>query len=1317
MAGPFQHWAIVLREGEGVRSVRRILLIVGSLGALLVIGALLFLRTAQFQALLHAYLVSSLNATLPGDVSLGRVEGSVWQDLQLTDFIVRYEEKDVVRIPRLTVRYALRSLLTGQVHITHIDVHEPVVRLVQDAAGNWNLVKALVPDATQAAGTHKDNTPGAGVGMDVVLNAFSIHNATIEIALAERAAASPYRLHDMTLEAHAGLEGERLHAVLDRFAVTIAAAPLPPLNIVASAAIHGGLDKLSIDIPHVSITSAHSQLQFAGQVKDLNAMALDGTLSIQKLAAADLAAVVPGWPVQDDISGEVRVTGTLADMHTDVTLAVADAALTLNTQADLSQSVPSYAGTMAFSRFDMAKLLGDAALAGIFEGSLEVAGQGADLAVLTGATALQVQALRVGAWHVGDVGLHGTLKQQVGEINGTIVAESGQANWSAAIQLADELAYTFKLVVDHLDLQKTVPGVPAGNEAQADTRTVMTSDLNLSGTVQGKGMDPSSMDVRAVFDIAPSSIGPIAIYTGRLDASVADGKVDIADVRLKAQGASVTMQGELGTTLEDAGRLSYQLNVTDFSPWLALADQKGTGRLTLAGEAEGNLADLHVTGALQTQSVALEGYALSQGTVEYNLTGVGREWPQGRIQAELAGLNAGIALQSVDAQLEFTSENAPDAPDAPDAPGIQMTVHATDTASRHHHLDTRMTQSPDQLTVSVNALALALPGGVWELVQPASVLQRQGEIAVNAVQLRNGDQRIFLDGRVSTKGAQDFQVRLEEFAVAGLRPLISDMPNMPAVSGVLSTHMRLSGTAQTPIIKGNLNIDTLKVEQLLEQPSTGLSASFAYQDKRATLDLTFEQDAQHSLQVSGTLPLSLHWQAGQAGQAGLTTEILGDMDARAWSSGLSLAFLNALSGEGVSDIAGELSVDMRVRGPLEDPFPQGTVTLRNGRVAVSPLGIEISDMTLALVTDPETIRIEELSAVSGKGKIEGQGALRLLNYVPQDIDVALTVDTWPAIHTGRYEAEVGADVRIHGALTAPHVSGRVEVLRAALRPDLAFLDSRPINRDETILIIPVGETASSLAEQYAAEQAAENRAAHNTTLDLTVRVQRDTRIKHANASIDLAGEVKVTKEPGAEPRLVGDIEVVRGWAGFQGRRFTLDGGKVRFTGGKETNPTLDIVAQYQAPEHVVEAVVRGTAREPTLVLRSDPKLEQADILAVLLFGKPASALDQGEKLDLEKQALAITGGYAAAKIGESVSQALGLEKLGVGLQNLDIVDRTVGFGLALTKGLHVSVAQDLTKKGERKVSLEYQLSPHWQIDTSSSSGGASEAHISWQKKY
>ncbi len=1285
-----------------MRYVWRVALIVGGLGALLIIGALLFVRTAQFQHLLHDRLVSTLNTALPGEVSLGGLDGSVWRGLRLTDLVVRYAEEEVVRIPRLTVGYALRPLLKGQLSLTQVDVYEPVVRLSQDEAGTWNLVRALLPETTgpeitEPETTGPDTTQEAGPspGLGLVLGAITIHNATVELILAGHA---PYRLHNLTLEARAALEGGRLQLVCDRLATRIAAAPAPPLSLVAAVSVHGDLDNLSIDIPHIDITSARSRLRLSGQVAALDPLTLDGTLAIQQLAAADLATVIPGWPVQAALSGEVRVVGELADLHTDLRLAVADAELKGQVRADLSQSEAAYAGSVAFSHFDLTKLRGDEALGGVFEGRLELAGQGADMAGLTGNAVVRGQALRIGAWQVGEVGLTGSVKQQVGELAGTIAAQSGQANWNAEIQLADELAYTFALAVEHLDLQKIVPGAEPGNgtPAKAATPPVMTSDLNLSGTVQGRGIDPSSLEARAVFTLSPSSLGPIAIRSGRFDASVADGRVDIADVHLKAQSASLAVRGELGTTLAERGKLSYRLKVSDLAPWLALAGQKGAGQLTLTGQAEGSLSKLTVSGSGQARAVALQGNALNQGTVEYDLTG-GEPWPTGSIEIALAGLDAGLELQSVEAQLELTHE---------EVPGVQMTVHATDSASRKHALDTQIVQRPNRLSVSVKALALALPSGVWELGEPATVTQQTGAIAVEALQLRHGDQRISLEGRVSTHGAQDFQVRVEEFAIAGLHGLVPDMPN---VTGTLSTQIRLSGTAEAPIIKGSLAIDPLHI---VEQPYHGLSSSFAYQDERASLELTFEQDRQHSVQATGTLPLALHWHNG------FTTGILGDLDARARSSGLSLAFLNALSGKGARDIAGELHVDMAVQGPLTGLFPHGTIALRNGRVTVVPLGTTISEATLTLVARPEVIRIEDISAVSGKGRITGQGAISLRDYTPQGLEVALTAEQWPVIQTGQYQAEVGAAVKISGALTAPHLSGTVEVLRATLRPDLAFLDSRPVSRDDTILIIPVGESARSLAEQTAARER-EDQAAREATMDMTVRVHRDTRIKHANASVDLTGEVVVTKEPGAEPRLVGDIKVVQGWAGFQGRRFSLDGGKVQFTGGRKINPSLDIVAQYQAPDHLVEVLVRGTADEPALVLRSRPELEHADILAVLLFGKPASALEQGEKLDLEKQALALTSGYAAAKIGESVSQALGLERLGAGLKlsNLNMTGGTVGFGFSLPKGLQVSVAHDLTKKGERKVSLEYQLSPNWQIDTSSSSGGGSEAHILWQKKY
>jgi translocation and assembly module TamB len=246
---------------------------------------------------------------------------------------------------------------------------------------------------------------------------------------------------------------------------------------------------------------------------------------------------------------------------------------------------------------------------------------------------------------------------------------------------------------------------------------------------------------------------------------------------------------------------------------------------------------------------------------------------------------------------------------------------------------------------------------------------------------------------------------------------------------------------------------------------------------------------------------------------------------------------------------------------------------------------------------------------------------------------------------------------------------------------------------------PAGETADNLA------------------LNLTVLLHRNTWIRHPNAAVELTGEVQVTKNAGGSPILVGSIETIRGWAGFQGRRFVLSRGQVVFTGEQEINPALDIVAQYRLPKYLVEAVVGGTLNEPSLTLRSEPELEQADIIAVLLFGRPASALDQGEQVTLQQQAIAITSGYAATKIGESVSQFLGLNSLGIDLQQIDFSGGRVGFGQYLTRKTYVSASQDLAGKEGQKMSVEYQLAPDWEITTSTSSSGSSGADIFWQKQY
>ena len=239
----------------------------------------------------------------------------------------------------------------------------------------------------------------------------------------------------------------------------------------------------------------------------------------------------------------------------------------------------------------------------------------------------------------------------------------------------------------------------------------------------------------------------------------------------------------------------------------------------------------------------------------------------------------------------------------------------------------------------------------------------------------------------------------------------------------------------------------------------------------------------------------------------------------------------------------------------------------------------------------------------------------------------------------------------------------------------------------------------------------------NLSLEVALDLGRDTRLQHQNADITLGGGLSVSKKRDEAPRLAGVIQLARGWAGFQGRRFVLNRGSLTFDKETQLNPRLDILAQYEHDDYVIDAVVGGTAETPRLDLRSTPPLEQADILAVLLFGKPASALNKGEEIDLQQEAVALTSGYAAATLGQSVSDALGLDTLGIDLSGLDFSGGQVGFGRALTRKTRISAAQGIGGKRGQEVAIDYEMTPNLDLRTSADSKGSSSADIIWRKRY
>jgi translocation and assembly module TamB len=231
-------------------------------------------------------------------------------------------------------------------------------------------------------------------------------------------------------------------------------------------------------------------------------------------------------------------------------------------------------------------------------------------------------------------------------------------------------------------------------------------------------------------------------------------------------------------------------------------------------------------------------------------------------------------------------------------------------------------------------------------------------------------------------------------------------------------------------------------------------------------------------------------------------------------------------------------------------------------------------------------------------------------------------------------------------------------------------------------------------------------------------VPRGTWVYLDEGTVELMGEVRVQKAPDEEPFLVGTIETVRGWYTFHNRKFTLERGQVIFTGSTPPDPTLDLVARYTLKNYKIDLVIAGTAHNPTLTLQSDPSLEQADILSLVIFGKTTDGLSSGEKSSLQSEVLSSTVGYLANDLRRSVAEKLGIDDLEFDVGQT-IGQSRIGAGKYLTEDVYVSTSKSTGDKKSQgqEFAVEYQLKENWQLKASTTSEGNSGLDIFWQKRY
>jgi autotransporter translocation and assembly factor TamB len=1102
-----------------------------------------------------------------------------------------------------------------------------------------------------------------------------------------------YRLQNLELEGGLGILPDGVNLEVRELITGLVSKDLPDLRLKGALAYQQvAAAPATLKVTELWAVSRNSRVKLDGELAYRDALKIKARAVLEKLAPADIAYFVADWPLKRDITGNLAIEGSLGDLSGQMNLAGAGAKIAGKFRADVEQDPLRYSITMTVSGFDLRQWLEKKELAGVVSGALEAQGKGFALQSTAGKGRFEVRGTEVQGWTLGTVTNQAKLENSSAVFEGRLEGGLGGANWSGKVGLKDKRpTYEVALAVKDLAIEKAV--------SNADKTK---GKLNFQGTVKGAGISLADMNTRAEMRILPSSVGAINLQQGSIDATVRNQKILISRATLNAAESILAVNGELGLDAKAAGKLDYRFRATDVGPWLALFDQKGSGSVNLTGQAQGNLADLQTQGTARISGLRFEGAAVRNGDLKFAMRGSQDQvFPEGVVTFRMTDLDAGLALRRLDGKA--TLARAP-------AQVIQFELSAQDNADRKHGLSGTVNISPDVVALRLTQMALNAPDGLWKLARPATLSQQKDKnFLIEQVSLRNGEREVSLEGRLGFSGSQDLRLTVDRLPLETLSAFMSQPPKM---SGVIAMTARIGGTAAAPEITS-----TLKLSEpiIAGQAYSGALAEIQYQDRKATLRMAIQQDAAHSLTANGTVPFVLSWHEK------FLAEPAQGMDVRVQSAGLSMAFLNAFAGKDVENIGGEFSLDVVARGSIKEPDLRGTFRLRDGKLKVVPLNVDIQAVAIDGGLDSRNLVIRDISAKAKDGEIRGSGSLALKQLDVSAVKLSLNAQRWPAIDTSRYQMRVGGKVDVEGSIAAPSVKGQIVVTEGLLRPDLAFLEQSkaPTKRDETIVVINNNGAGGAAAAPTDGAKESKNDGGlfKNLVLDLGMRAPGNLWVRHPDLIAELSGDVKISKARQRDLDLTGRVEVVRGSFAFQGRRFQLSRGVVQFTGGGKINPSLDVAAQYKLPNYQVEVVISGSVEKPTLTLSSQPPLEQADILALILFGRPLNTLNQNEQASLQQSAVNVASGFVAGKIAGSVAKALGLDSLGIDISEVDFSGGRVGFGRYVGSKTYVSASQQLSGEHGREVALEYEIVPDWKVGTSTTSTGSSGIDIIWHKRY
>ncbi|MBI1393384.1 MAG: hypothetical protein GC152_11645 [Alphaproteobacteria bacterium] len=429
-------------------------------------------------------------------------------------------------------------------------------------------------------------------------------------------------------------------------------------------------------------------------------------------------------------------------------------------------------------------------------------------------------------------------------------------------------------------------------------------------------------------------------------------------------------------------------------------------------------------------------------------------------------------------------------------------------------------------------------------------------------------------------------------------------------------------------------------------------------------------------------------------------------------------------------LEGDAALALTLAGSLAEPQIDGDLSLANGAYTETASGLSLVNIGARA----KAAARREGTHVTFEGEASGAAQDQPTMFLTGDLDLG---DASSLRSELRLEgAEVSAQmveslkatgkIELAGALDDLAAVGaiKIDALNVALAPPPAggftpveIIDAAPGESGVAgDLGAGTGNSAGNGTARGNVAGAGEAAAGSPIRLDLKITAPQELFVRGLGLESEWQADLNVAGTS-AEPSVLGRIDLRRGALDFAGRRFAIADGEIIFDRLQANNPRLRIVAEYETPNDVVAALnVGGRATAPEITLSSSPSLPREDIMALILFGKPARDLTAVESLQIAQTLAQLSGagpfGGGGGGVTGKARAALGLDMLNLDLDNAS-GSQSLTVGKYVADGLFVSATQS-ARGDEGAVRVEYELTNSITVETELKQDGDQTVSANWK---